>query len=354
MKKQLNHLINRIRSFILVFSFLFISYNTEATNFVIINKIMYDSPLNEQVVTGLAYGNGKYVELYNAGIEAVNLNGWVLRGGGSTEIYYFPTNTTMPPKSYLIVAYQYNNSRFTLDQLYTGLTATADHQIQYQQKILLSNSGEPVYLRDNSGMTKDSIYYDGTSSKTKPNRLSADNADGLAGNSCICLQRKTAIFTNAGCAIPNNLEWTSALVNPFQLNAAFIQPILQGIDFNYSYDFAGNRISRKVVTLSPTLSYVKKQNSTLEPEPNPVEEKIGDRTITIYPNPTKGSLFVGISGEKLDKISISLYNANGNMLQNKIADSDMTPFEMGSYPTGWYIVRVIADGKVTEFKVIKQ
>ncbi len=349
-----NFFMTRIRSLIPVFVLLFISFNTQAKDFVLINKIMYDTPLNEQIATGVAYSNGEFVELYNAGVDTVKLNGWYLHGGGSTETSYFPTNTVMAPKSYLIVAYQYNNSGFTLDQLYAGLTATTNHQIQYQRKILWSNSGEPVYLRDNYGLTKDSIYYDGTSSKTKPNRLSADNADGIAGNSCICLQRKTAVFTNDGCAIPNNLEWTSALVNPFQLHAAFIPPVLPGVGISYAYDLAGNRISRKLVTLGSNISHVKKQDGTYEQESTPVEEKLGDRTITIYPNPTKGALAVGISGEILDKISIILYSAKGNMLQNKIADSDITPLEMTTYPTGWYIVRIIADGKSTEFKVIKQ
>jgi hypothetical protein len=352
--KPLIYLVKLTRNYIALLVLLFISFSTHAKDFVIINKIMYDSPLNEQIATGAAYSNGEFVELYNAGIEIVNLSGWYLHGGGSTEISYFPTNTVMAPKSYLIVAYQYNNSGFTLDQLYTGLTSTPNHQIQYQRKILLSNSGEQVYLRDNYGLTKDSIYYDGTSSKTKPNRLSADNADGIAGNSCICLQRKTAIFTNDGCAIPNNLEWTSALVNPFQLTAAFIAPVLPGVGISYAYDLAGNRISRKLVTLGSNVSHVKKQNAVSEPKSTPVEEKLGDRTITIYPNPTKGALAVGISGEILNKISITLYTAQGTVLQNKIADSDLTPLEMTIYPTGWYILRVIADGKATEFKIIKQ
>lgn len=352
--KPLVYLAKLTQNYIVLLVLLIIPLYIQAKDFVLINKIMYDSPLNEQIATGIAYSNGEFVELYNAGVETVNLSGWVLRGGGSTELYYFPSNTVMAPKTYLVVAYQYNNSGFTLDQLYNGLAATSDHQIQYQRKIIWSNSGEPAYLRDNYGVTKDSIYYDGTSSKTKPNRLSADNADGLEGNSCVCLQRKTAIFTNDGCAIPNNLEWATALVNPFQLNAAFIAPFLPGVGISYAYDYAGNRISRKLVTLSNTLSHVKGLNSTSEQKPASVEEKLGNRTITIYPNPTKGALAVGISGEILDKISITLYSSQGTMLQNKIADSDITPLEMSSYPTGWYIVRVIADGKATEFKVIKQ
>jgi Lamin Tail Domain/Secretion system C-terminal sorting domain len=348
----MNYFYKHLRNYLL--SMLFFSLAIQAKDFVLINKIMYDTPLNEQIATGVAYSNGEYLELYNAGIETANLSGWVLRGGGSTELFYFPSNTTMAPKTYLIVAYQYNNSGFTLDQLYTGLTPTTDHQILYQRKIVWSNSGEPAYLRDNYGVTRDSIYYDGTSSKTKPNRLSAENVDGLAGNSCVCLQRKTAVFTNDACAIPNNLEWATALVNPFHQYPSFIQPVLPGVGISYAYDYAGNRISRKQVTLGGTLSHVRKKNSSQEPVPTPVEEKSGERTITVYPNPTKGVLAVGISGEILQKISVILYNAQGNMMQNIQADSDITNLEMSTYPTGWYLLRVIADGKATEFKIIKQ
>ena len=227
-----NHSLNNIDRIIqlLVFVALFFTpLIVQGKDYVIINKIMYDSPLNEQIATGAAYSNGEFVELFNAGVDPVNLNGWVLRGGGVTEIYSFPSNTLMAPKSYLIVAYQYNKSGFTLDQLYTGLIASPDHQIQYQRKIILSNSGEPIYLRDNTGMTKDSIYYDGNSNSSKLNRLSADNADGLAGNSCICLQRKTTTYNANGNAIPNNMEWISATVNPFQQNTAYNPPFIPGI-----------------------------------------------------------------------------------------------------------------------------
>ena len=131
-----------------------------AKDFVLINKIMYDTPLNEQIATSQPYSNGEFVELYNAGVDAVNLSGWTMRGGGTTEIYSFPTNTIMNPKSFLIVAYQYYNTGFTLAQLYSGLAADTNNQIVYQRKIILSNSGEKLYIRDNNGTTKDSIYYD--------------------------------------------------------------------------------------------------------------------------------------------------------------------------------------------------
>ncbi len=347
---------NRLRKtkIMVILMFLSIMYNNiHATDFILINKIMYDTPLNEQIATGQPYSNGEYVELYNAGVDTVNLTGWVLRGGGSTEIYNFPVNTSMSPKSFLIVAYQYNNSNFTLDQLYADLFPSQNKQILYQRKIILSNSGEQIYLRNNLGTTKDSIYYDGTSNKTKPNRLSAENADGTTGNSCVCIQRKTALYTNVGSCIPNNVEWTTAIVNPFQLNVLFIPPMLPGVGVSFAYDLAGNRITRKLVTINSNISHIKREDSSRYPQI--IEEKMGNLLVTVYPNPTQGNLAVKISGAELpENTTITVYNSEGKTMLNFNMPEDVTNFNISSFPSGWYILRVITGNKHTEFKIIKQ
>lgn len=191
-----------------------------AQDYIIISEIMYDTPLNEQIATGVAYSNGEYIELYNPGFNSVKLNGWYLKGGGSTEVFYFPSNTILPSKSYLIVAYRYSNSGFLLDRLYENFMITGNNQVIYQRKIILSNSGEPVKLYDRRGNMKDSIYIDGTINKNKTDRLSADNIDNRPGNLCVSLQRKTAVFDNNGNAISNNSEWQTALVT---LNKPFLE-----------------------------------------------------------------------------------------------------------------------------------
>jgi len=61
---------------------------------------------------------------------------------------------------------------------------------------------------------------------------------------------------------------------------------------SYAYDNAGNRTSRKVVVYTTTLTHAKKQTQ----DPKPVEEQLGERKITVYPNPTKGALAVEITG----------------------------------------------------------
>ena len=232
---------NHIKTALVLACLILTSLGVSGKEYVIISELMYDSPLNEQIATGVAYSNGEYIELFNAGIDSVNLANWSLKGGGSTEVYTFPSATVLPPKGYLIVAYQYSGSGFTLDQLYSGFTPNADHQVQYQKKIILSNSGEPIKLRDISGITKDSIYIDGTSNKTKVNRLSAENADNTVGLSCVSLQRKTAVFDAAGNAIPNNTEWTTGTVTLYSQNTAYAAPAIQGVND---------------VSLSPGMNYI--------------------------------------------------------------------------------------------------
>lgn len=115
----------------------------------------------------------------------------------------------------------------------------------------------------------------------------------------------------------------------------------------YDYDMAGNRISRKLVILNNP-NYAKKN-------PLPVEDTLGERKITVYPNPTKGNLVVEIVGvDTKDEMRIVLYNAKGQQLINKKPDAGTTPIDMYDLPSAYYILSVQTGNKVTEFKIIKE
>jgi hypothetical protein len=121
---------------------------------------------------------------------------------------------------------------------------------------------------------------------------------------------------------------------------------------SYAYDNAGNRISRKVVLLSSNPTHVKKDTIST---PAPVAEQLGDRKITVFPNPTKGDLAVDITGgNDKDEMQIVLISAQGIQLQTLKAVTGTTPVNMLHYPPGWFILRVKAGDKMTEFKIIKQ
>ena len=118
---------------------------------------------------------------------------------------------------------------------------------------------------------------------------------------------------------------------------------------SYAYDNAGNRISRKIVLLTSNPTHVKAA------EPTPVEDQLGERKITVYPNPTKGALAVEVTGgDTKDEIKLTLFSAQGVQLQSVKIDASITPLNMSHYSSGWYIMRVQAGDKVAEFKIVKQ
>lgn len=119
----------------------------------------------------------------------------------------------------------------------------------------------------------------------------------------------------------------------------------------YRYDYAGNRISRKIVMLYTRSAPAKAKKA----DPPPVEEQLGERKITIYPNPTKGALAVEITGgDTKDAINLTLFSAQGVQLQGIKVTAFTTPIDMTHYPDGWYILRIQAGDKTKEFKIIKQ
>lgn len=132
------------------------------------------------------------------------------------------------------------------------------------------------------------------------------------------------------------------------LSAFTLQGMAQDM-VSYAYDQAGNRISRRIVPLNSSPAHVKKNE-----QPVPVEEQLGERTIKVFPNPTKGALAVDITGgDDKDELRIILYNADGKQLQNKKVEQGTTPINMSAYPVAYYILRVMAGEKMKEFKIVK-
>ncbi len=167
-----------------------------AVDYVHINEIMYDSPLNE-VITTPPYSNGEYVELYNAGDNPADLSGWKLLGDGVTEIYQFG-EVVMPARSFLILAYRHSRTpEFQLGEVFDNLIPGAG-QILYQNIITLKNTREYIRLYDSRGVLRDSIYYGNETSIPIAERLIATNADDIPGSECLSVQRRKVQFNLNG------------------------------------------------------------------------------------------------------------------------------------------------------------
>lgn len=115
----------------------------------------------------------------------------------------------------------------------------------------------------------------------------------------------------------------------------------------YSYDAAGNRVSRGV-----TVSRMRKQErKTLNlADGNDLEGKV-----RLTGDSRTGSVTVEIIGHRTgDRCEVSLYALSGeDLLQFQLSEPSVT-FSLGSYPDGIYIVSVTLNGESEAWKITKR
>ena len=189
-----------------------IQFNLMADNYIIINQVMYDTPLNEQVVYP-PYSNGEFFELYNGSNAAVSLNGWHITSTSPTELFNFP-NISIASKSYLVVYYRHADSPdFSFENAYAPLTANTSVLFYDQHAVVLSNQGDTITLYNTQHEIVDQIYYDGTSHLTNPGRLYATNTDSIPLTQCVSLHRTWVEFDENGHAVTGASQWKQGNVS---------------------------------------------------------------------------------------------------------------------------------------------
>ena len=121
----------------------------------------------------------------------------------------------------------------------------------------------------------------------------------------------------------------------------------------YGYDAAGNRISRTIIM--DQSQNAKKTEPEQEPENHPAIDVSLGNTIKIYPNPTQGKLKIEISDfQEEQKASYILFSSGGKTVINNTSFNGAEELDLSSYPSETYILRLIVDGKNSEWKIIKQ
>lgn len=191
---------NNLILYYVLLTWIFVT-GVSADNYVIINQVMYDTPLNE-VPSISPCSNGEYIELYNAGTDTVSLQGWHLYGGGNSEIVSFADTLRIPAGNYLVIACRRGqNNTFLLDSLYT-MPVTTNYTVLYQNKIMLSNEGETVTLYNAQNEIVDQMHY----------YRDPSISNWLPGDSCISLHRKEVEFDSEGKVVSGSSHWQTALV----------------------------------------------------------------------------------------------------------------------------------------------
>jgi hypothetical protein len=116
----------------------------------------------------------------------------------------------------------------------------------------------------------------------------------------------------------------------------------------YDYDAAGNRISRKC--LEVTL-----RSANVPIDTSGVEGDLNNFKVTIYPNPTKGAIVVGIPSYLPNrKIELTVFSSDGKTLKQMIVQADRTFLDLSTYSSGLYLLLVKEGEKSIECKIVKQ
>ncbi len=138
------------------------------------------------------------------------------------------------------------------------------------------------------------------------------------------------------------------------------------ITFEYNYDAAGNRITRCVIELKKyevidTLQY----SGDISDNYNPMEQpqmgnsydfNISDISISIFPNPVHGLLYVEIQGIKdaTQVVSYDILDTGGKSINSGSLNDFINELDFSLLPPSIYFVRLKYGMGVREFKVIKE
>ena len=127
---------------------------------------------------------------------------------------------------------------------------------------------------------------------------------------------------------------------------------LDATTVTYTYSLSGHRTSRSVELATLSAKWPPENLYTAKPE-EPADEIIEmSETTRVYPNPTKGMVYVETPTAASPQ-EIYVYSLQGKcIIRDKIADSKYM-INLNNYPKGMYIINIVSDEKTQSFKVIK-
>lgn len=124
----------------------------------------------------------------------------------------------------------------------------------------------------------------------------------------------------------------------------------QTYKISYTYDDAGNRETREII-LGKSTEVLTDSTSAIEP----ITDWLNKMKISIYPNPTKGTLIIDIANMPEDVSGeITIHNMEGKSLLNHNRLNSTNKLDLSDYPTGVYVLRIRSLEKSCEWKIVKE
>jgi hypothetical protein len=130
----------------------------------------------------------------------------------------------------------------------------------------------------------------------------------------------------------------------------------------FTYDAAGNRISRTVVVPVPPIKMPEKpialNPQVFPPDEDAVIPAVNQQAaveIEVFPNPTHGLLNIKVLNlDGNQDAVIVMTDLRGRLLQELEILKDTCILDLTSYPAGIYILSVIARDQKSQCQVVKQ
>lgn len=128
---------------------------------------------------------------------------------------------------------------------------------------------------------------------------------------------------------------------------------------SYYYDNGGNRTERIIyippVPRPPDNNDTSQINQRQEASKREYKDKIGEVNVKIYPNPTKGQLFISLSDVPQGGTScLELFSLEGKLISKPEIDNLTYSVDLSNKPAGIYILRIKINTNISEWRIIKQ
>lgn len=116
-----------------------------------------------------------------------------------------------------------------------------------------------------------------------------------------------------------------------------------------TYDAAGNRITRKVLQVRMD------SKGGLQADSSYYLDRMQTMQMKVYPNPTQGKIYIEIQeAEETVANTIRIYNSQGQIIHEKEGVGDRMEVDVSSFPAGYYLVELSANGEHSSWKIVKR
>jgi hypothetical protein len=133
----------------------------------------------------------------------------------------------------------------------------------------------------------------------------------------------------------------------------------QTYSYEFEYDDSGNRTRRTVITIPPGQAVQQEDENSLNEEKEQVnelsEQFFGEKTITVYPNPTTGIITLEINPlEQNDRGYLSLYSVDGSLLIQEEIIGENSEIDLSDLYPGSYLLNISLNDHVKTYKIVRK